>query len=30
VRYAWITRHIVVCTGERESAGVKLKFYKML
>jgi len=30
VRYAWITRHIVVCTGEREPAGVKLKFYKML
>jgi len=28
--YAWITRHIVVCTGEREPAGVKLKFYKML
>jgi hypothetical protein len=26
-RYAWITKHIVVCTGHREPAGVKLKFY---
>jgi hypothetical protein len=29
-RYAWITKSIVVCTGEREPAGVKLKFYQML
>lgn len=29
-RYAWITRCIVVCTGEREPAGVKLKFFQML
>jgi hypothetical protein len=28
-RYAWITRNIVVCTGEREPAGVKLRFYRM-
>jgi hypothetical protein len=28
--YAWITKSIVVCTGEREPAGVKLKFYQML
>jgi hypothetical protein len=30
VRYAWITEHIIVCTGEREPAGVKLAFYKLL
>ena len=29
-RYFWITKSIVVCTGEREAAGVKLKFYKIL
>ena len=29
-RYGWITRHIVVCTGEREPAGVKLRFYNVL
>jgi hypothetical protein len=29
-RYAWLTRHIVVCTGEREPAGVKLRFFQML
>jgi Protein of unknown function (DUF3237) len=28
-RYAWMTKCIVVCTGEREPAGVKLKFYKV-
>jgi hypothetical protein len=28
-RYAWLTKHIVVCTGEREPAAVKLKFFKM-
>jgi Protein of unknown function (DUF3237) len=30
VRYAWITRHIIVCTGVREPAGVRLNFYKVL
>ncbi len=30
VRYAWITKRIIVCTGQREPAGVKLKFYQML
>ena len=29
-RYAWIARCIVVCTGEREPAGVNLEFYRML
>jgi uncharacterized protein DUF3237 len=29
-RYAWLTRHIVVCTGEREPAAVKLRFFQML
>jgi hypothetical protein len=29
-RYGWITKCIVVCSGEREPAGVKLKFYKVL
>jgi hypothetical protein len=29
-RYSWITKHIVVCTGEREPAAVKLKFFQML
>ena len=28
-RYAWITKHVVVCTGEREPAGVKLRFFQM-
>jgi hypothetical protein len=28
-RYAWLTKHIVVCAGERESAAVKLKFFKV-
>ena len=28
-RYGWITNCIVGCTGEREPAGVKLKFYKV-
>jgi hypothetical protein len=28
-RYAWLTKHIVVCTGEREPTAVKLKFFKM-
>ena len=29
-RYAWLTKHIIVCTGEREPAGVKLGFYQVL
>jgi hypothetical protein len=29
-RYGWITRCIVVCSGEREPAGVKLNFFKVL
>jgi hypothetical protein len=29
-RYAWLTRCIVLCAGEREPAGVKLKFYQVL
>jgi len=29
-RYAWITKHVVVCTGERERSGVKLWFYRLL
>ena len=29
-RYAWMTRCIVVCSGEREPEGVKLKFYRVL
>ncbi len=29
-RCAWITRCIVVCTGEREPAAVKVKFFRML
>jgi len=29
-RYAWLTKTIVVCTGERAPAGVHLKFYQLL
>jgi hypothetical protein len=29
-RYAWLTKHIIVCTGEREPATVKLKFFQVL
>jgi hypothetical protein len=29
-RYAWITKNIVICSGEREPARVKVKFYKVL
>jgi hypothetical protein len=29
-RYGWITNCIVICTGERQPTGVKLKFYKVL
>jgi hypothetical protein len=28
--YAWITKRIIVCAGEREPATVKLKFFQML
>lgn len=28
-RYAWMTHHIMVCTGHRELAQVVLKFYKV-
>lgn len=28
--YAWLSRHIVVCTGERAPDSVKLKFYQLL
>lgn len=29
-RYAWLTRTIVVCNGEREPARVNLNFYQVL
>jgi len=29
-RHDWITKCIVVCSGEREPAGVKLNFYRVL
>ena len=29
-RYSWLTKSIVVCTGERKSAGVRLKFFQVL
>jgi hypothetical protein len=28
--YGWLTKHIIVCSGERKPSGVKLRFYKML
>jgi len=28
-RYAWMTKHIVICTGQREPATVTLQFYKV-
>ena len=28
-RYAWMTKHIVVCAGQREPATVTLQFYKV-
>jgi hypothetical protein len=28
-RYAWLTRHIIVCTGAREQARVGLQFYRV-
>jgi hypothetical protein len=27
-RYAWLTRHIVICTGHREPARVMVEFYR--
>ena len=29
-RYAWLTKTIVVCTGERAPASVRLRFYQLL
>jgi len=29
-RYAWITKHIIVVSGERQPDAVKLKFYQVL
>ena len=29
-KYAWLTRHIVVCAAERAPGAVKLRFYKLL
>jgi hypothetical protein len=29
-RYAWIAKNIVICSGEREPARVKMKFYTVL
>ena len=29
-RYAWLTKTVIVCTGEREPAAVKVKFYQLL
>ena len=29
-RYAWLAKHIIVCSGEREPAAVKLRFYQVL
>lgn len=29
-RYAWLGRHIIVCTGEREPNRVKIKFFQVL
>lgn len=29
-RYAWIAKNIVICSGKREPARVKMKFYKVL
>jgi hypothetical protein len=28
-RYAWMTKHIIICTGQRELATVTLQFYKV-
>lgn len=29
-RYAWLIKHIVVCSRQREAAVVNLKFYQLL
>ncbi len=29
-RYAWLGKTIVICTGEREPAGVNIKFFQVL
>jgi len=29
-RYAWMTRHVTVASGERQPDAVKLKFYRVL
>jgi Protein of unknown function (DUF3237) len=29
-QYAWLTKQIVICVGEREPARVRLKFYQVL
>jgi hypothetical protein len=29
-RYAWIAKHIIICSGVREPAGVVLRFYRVL
>jgi len=29
-RYAWLTKTVIVCTGEREPAAVMVKFYQLL
>ena len=28
--HAWIARHVVICTGAREAAAVKLRFFQVL
>jgi hypothetical protein len=28
--YAWLTKHIIVCSGHREPSTVKLRFYKVV
>jgi hypothetical protein len=28
--YAWLSRHIIVCTGGREQARVRLQFYRLV
>jgi len=30
MRYAWVARHIIVCTGAREQARVTVKFYSVI
>jgi Protein of unknown function (DUF3237) len=29
-QYAWMTKHVIVCTGHREPAVVILRFYKVI